>query len=150
MEYPAALKNTMLASYPHTTELTFWKRPWCWEIMKAGGKGTTEDEMAGWHHQLDGHEFGWTPEVGDGQGVLACLPGGRKELDTTKRLNWTELNISCTIKLRLYPALQPWVKMNFPGRYFFSGGFSQPSTPQDFPGNHLRKNDSRKMSFDLS
>ena len=35
-------------------------------------KGTTEDEMAGWHHQLDAHEFGWTPGVGDGQGGLAC------------------------------------------------------------------------------
>ena len=36
-------------------------------------KGTTEDEMAGWHHQLDGHEFGWIPGVGDGQGGLMCL-----------------------------------------------------------------------------
>ena len=35
-------------------------------------KGTTEDEMAGWHHQLDGHGFGWTPGLGDGQGGLAC------------------------------------------------------------------------------
>ena len=35
-------------------------------------KGTTEDEMAGWHHRLDAHEFGWTPGVGDGQGRLAC------------------------------------------------------------------------------
>ena len=38
-------------------ELTHWKRPWCWERLKAGGKGTTEDEMVGWHHWLDGHEF---------------------------------------------------------------------------------------------
>ena len=51
-------------------------------------KGTTEDEMAGWHHQLDGHEFGWTPGVGDGQGGLACCNSwGRKELDTTEQLN---------------------------------------------------------------
>ena len=35
-------------------------------------KGTTEDEMAGWHHRLAGYGFGWTPGVGDGQGVLAC------------------------------------------------------------------------------
>ena len=56
-------------------------------------KGTTEDEMAGWHHRLDGHEFGWTPGVGDGQGGLACCGSwGRKESDTTERLNWTELN----------------------------------------------------------
>ena len=52
-------------------------------------KGTTEDEMAGRHHQLDGHEFGWTPGVGDGQGGLACCDSwGRKESDTTEQLNW--------------------------------------------------------------
>ena len=56
-------------------------------------KGTTEDEMAGWHHWLNGHEFGWTLGVGDGQGGLACCDSwGRKELDTTKWLNWSELN----------------------------------------------------------
>ena len=56
-------------------------------------KGTTEDEMAEWHHRLDGHEFGLSPGVGDGQGGLECCDSwGRKELDTTERLNWTELN----------------------------------------------------------
>ena len=56
-------------------------------------KGTTEDEMAGWHHRLDEHEFEWTQGVGDGQGGLACCDSwGRKELDTTEWLNWTELN----------------------------------------------------------
>ena len=55
-------------------------------------KGTTEDVMAGWHHGLDGRESGWTPGVGDGQGGLACCDSwGRKELDTTERLNWTDL-----------------------------------------------------------
>ena len=55
-------------------------------------KGTTEDEMTGWHHQLDGHESGWTPGVGDEQGGLLCCDSwGRKESDTTKQLNWTEL-----------------------------------------------------------
>ena len=54
-------------------------------------KGTTEDEMAGWHHWLNGHEFEWTPGVGDGQGGLVCCNlWGRKESDTTERLNWTE------------------------------------------------------------
>ena len=58
-------------------------------------KGTTEDEMAGWHHRLDGREFGWTPGVGDGQGGLACYDSwGRKESDTTEWLNWTELSMS--------------------------------------------------------
>jgi len=56
-------------------------------------KWTTEDEMAGWHHQLDGGRFGWTPGVGDGQGGLVCCNSwGRKESDTTEQLNWTELN----------------------------------------------------------
>ena len=56
-------------------------------------KGTTEDEMAGWHHWLDGRESDWTPGVGDGQGGLACCNSwGRKESDTTEQLNWTELN----------------------------------------------------------
>ena len=55
-------------------------------------KGTTEDEMAGWHHWLDERESEWTPGVGDGQGGLACCsPWGCKESDTTERLNWTEL-----------------------------------------------------------
>ena len=54
-------------------------------------KGTTEDEMAGWHHWLDGRESEWTAGVGDGQGGLACCDSwGRKELDTTERLNWTD------------------------------------------------------------
>ena len=53
-------------------------------------KGTTEDEMVGWHHWLNGHGFGWTPGVGDGQGGLACCDSwGRQESDTTERLNWT-------------------------------------------------------------
>ena len=55
-------------------------------------KGTTEDEMAGWHHQLDGCESEWTLGVGDGQGGLACCDSwGHKESDTTEPLNWTEL-----------------------------------------------------------
>ena len=54
-------------------------------------KGMTEDEMAGWHHWLNGRECGWTLGVGDGQGGLACCDSwGRKESDTTERLNWTE------------------------------------------------------------
>ena len=54
-------------------------------------KGTTEDEMAGWHHRLDGREFEWTPGDGDGQGGLACCNSwGCKESDTTERMNWTE------------------------------------------------------------
>ena len=55
-------------------------------------KGTTEDEMAGWHHRLDGHEFEWTLGVGDGQGGLVyCDSWGHKQSDMTERLNCTEL-----------------------------------------------------------
>ena len=53
-----------------------------------GGKGTTEDEVVGWHHQLNGHGFGWTPGVGDGQGGLVCCGSrGRKESDMTEQLD---------------------------------------------------------------
>ena len=54
-------------------------------------KGMTADEMVGWHHQLNGHGFGWTLGVGDGQGGLECCGScGCKDLDTTEWLNWTE------------------------------------------------------------
>ena len=52
-------------------------------------KGTTEDEMVGWHHRLNGREFEQAPGVGGGQGSLACCsPWGSKESDTTEQLNW--------------------------------------------------------------
>ena len=58
-------------------------------------KGTTEDEMAGWHHGLDGRESEWTLGVGDVQGDLACCNlRGHKESDTTEWVNWTELSIA--------------------------------------------------------
>ena len=60
-------------------------------------KGTTEDEMIEWHHQLDGHEFEQGLGVGNGQGSLVCCnPWGSKELDTTEWLNWTDSCILCT------------------------------------------------------
>ena len=63
-------------------------------------KGTTEDEMAGWHHWLDGHEFEWTPGDGDGQGgLVCCYSWGCKELDMTERLNSTD---QCTDNVFLY------------------------------------------------
>ena len=63
-------------------------------------QGTTEDEMVGWHHWLNGHGFGWIPAVGDGQGGLACCCSwGHKVSDTTERLNWTELNGTSLLRL---------------------------------------------------
>ena len=68
-----------------------------WELEE---KGTTEDEMVGWHHWFDGLESEWTPGVGDGQGGLACCDSwGHKESDTTERLNWTELYAHETITI---------------------------------------------------
>ena len=78
---------------PDAKSWLFWKDP---DVGKNRGqeeKGTTEDEMVGWHHQLNGNGFGCTPGVGDGQGGLACCGSwGCKESDMTKQLNWTELN----------------------------------------------------------
>ena len=68
-------------------------------------KGMTEDEMAGWHHRLDGCEFEWTLGVGDGQGGLVCCDSwGHKDLDMTEWLNWTELNGTAWFQLVLPPA----------------------------------------------
>ena len=53
-------------------------------------KGMTEDKMVGWHHRLNGHGFGWTLGVGDGQGGLVCCSPWVTESDTTERLNWNE------------------------------------------------------------
>ena len=62
------------------------------KIERQEEKGTTEDEMVGWHHWFNGHGFWWTTGVGDGQGGLACCGSwGLKESDMTERLNWTEL-----------------------------------------------------------
>ena len=84
----------------HAFELWCWS--WLiWKDLDAGKdcgqkkKGMTEDEMVGWHHQLNGHEFGWTPGVGDGQGGLACCGSWScKESDTTERMNWTESHLN--------------------------------------------------------
>ena len=72
-------------------ELTHWKDPDAGRDWRQEEKGTTEDEMVGWHHWVDGHGFVWTLWVGDGQGGLVCCGSwGRKELDMTERLNWTD------------------------------------------------------------
>ena len=77
---------------PHAKNWLIWKDP---DAGKDWGqeKGTTEGEIGGRHHRLNGHGFGWTLGVGDGQGGLACCGSwGCKESDTTEQLNWTELN----------------------------------------------------------
>ena len=77
---------------PNAKNWLIWKDPdagkdWRWEE-----KGITEDEVVGWHHQLNEHGFGWTPGVGHWQGGLACCSSWcHKELGMTELLNWTEL-----------------------------------------------------------
>ena len=90
-----------------------WKDPDAGKDRGQEEKGMTEDEMVAWHHWLNGHGFGWTPRVGDGQGGLACCDSwGRKESDMTEWLNWTEdwnivglqycVNFYCTAKCFSY------------------------------------------------
>ena len=80
---------------PHAKSWLIGKDPDAGRDWGQEEEGTTEDEMAGWHHRLNGHESEWTPGVGDGQGGLACCNSwGCKELGTTERLNWTELIVN--------------------------------------------------------
>ena len=96
---------------PDVKSWLIWKDPdvgkdWRWE------KGTTEDEMVGWHHRLSGHEFEQAPGVVDGQGGLACCsPWGHRESDTTERLKWTGLN---------------WTELNGPHTMLNVGSTCQP------------------------
>ena len=81
--------ETPLLWPPDVKNWLIWKDPDDWGQEE---KGTTEDEMAGWHHWLDGRKFEWTPGVGDGQAGLACCDSwGCKESDTTERLIWSDL-----------------------------------------------------------
>ena len=78
--WPPDAKNWLIGKDPDAG------KDWRWDE-----KGMTEDEMVGWHHRLDGHGFGWTPWVGDGQGGLTCCSSwGRKE--SIRLSDWTELN----------------------------------------------------------
>ena len=75
-------------------ELTHWKDPDAGKVWRQEEKGMTEDEMVGWHHWPNGHEFEQGPGDGDGQGGLVCCnPWGYKESEMTEQLSWTE----CTV-----------------------------------------------------
>ena len=88
-----AKAETLILWPPHEKSWLIGKDPDAGRDWGQEDKGMIEDEMTGWHHQLDGHELGWTPGVGDGQGGLAyCYSWGCKEFDMTEWLNWTELN----------------------------------------------------------
>ena len=84
---------------PHVNSWLIGKDPDAGRDWGQEQKGTMDDEMAGLHHWLDAHEFGWTLGFGYGQGGLVCCDSwGHKELDTTERLNWTELKTFWTAK----------------------------------------------------
>ena len=97
---------------PDAKSRLIWKDPDARKDWGQEKKGTTEDEMVGRHHHVNGHEFGWTLGVGDGQGGLVCYGSwGRKESDTTERLNNkisevdTQLTTSCTTGMIVWGAL---------------------------------------------
>ena len=104
-EYP--LEGLML-KLKHNTLATWWKNWLIGKDTNAGKdwkqeKGTTEDEMVGWHHWLDAHEFEQAPEVDDGQGSLvSCSPWGCQESDSTKQLNWSS-----------HDELSHWLSMSY-------------------------------------
>ena len=80
---------------PDMKSWLIWKDPDAGKDWGQEEKGTTEDEMVGWHHWLNGHAFEWTLAVGDRQGGLACCSSrGRKESDTTE-LNWNIFELLC-------------------------------------------------------
>ena len=85
---------------PDAKNWLIWKDPDAGKDRRQEEKGT-EDEIVGWHHRLDGHEFEQALGVGEGQGCLVCCsPWGCKESYTTERLNWTELKKIINFTLR--------------------------------------------------
>ena len=92
--WPPDVKNWLIWKDPDASRVEDWRLE---------EKGMTEDEMVGWHHWLNGHEFEQTPGVGDGHGRLLCYSlWGRKVSDTTEQLNWTELVVYNNIHLLIH------------------------------------------------
>ena len=84
-----AKAETPILWRPHAKSWLVWVDPDAGRDWGQEEKGATEDEMAGWHHRLDGHGFGWTQGAGDGKGGLACYNSwGCKESDPTEQMNW--------------------------------------------------------------
>ena len=97
---------------PHVKSWLIGKDPDAGRDWRQEEKETTEDEMAGWHHRLDGHEFGWILGVGDGQGGLAfCNLWGCKESNMTEWLNWTESDSKLCMPYFHSLTVQPYGKI---------------------------------------
>ena len=93
---------------PDVKSWLIWKDPHPGKDWGQEEKGMKEDEMVGWHHGLNGHEFGWTLGVVDGQrGLVCCSSWGHKESDRTEWLNRTELYVYVNPKLLIYPPPHP-------------------------------------------
>ena len=108
--------ETPILQPPDVKNWLIWKDTDAGKDWRQEEKGTTENEMVGWHHRLDGHEFEWTPGVGDGQGGLACCDSwGHKESDMTEQLNWTGLILSDK-PMSWEPLSQFWWWRNSAGR----------------------------------
>ena len=116
---------------PHAKSWLIGKEPDAGRNWGQEKKGMTENEMAGWHHSLDGHESEWTPGAGDGQGGLACWDSwGCKESDTTEQLNWTDV-----LYTRNFPYIvnqvylsNAFLKIVFPNlcyTFYFDGHFKK-------------------------
>ena len=94
--------KTPLLLPPEMESWLIWKDPDAGKDWRQEEKGMTENEMAGWPHWLDGHEFEWTPGAGDRQGGLVCWDSwGRKESDTTERLIWSDSHTSLFLYLEI-------------------------------------------------
>ena len=123
--WPPAAKNWLIGK-----DLDAGK-DWRWEE-----KGATEDEMVRWHHWPDGHEQ--VPGVGDGQGSLTCCsPWGRKELDMTEQLNWTESSLTDTLQMGMNVHKTCWVLLRYTctSKVHLAGWLSQASAQLVFLRN---------------
>ena len=96
-------KKTPIPWPPDAKNWFFRKDPDAGKDWRQEEKGTTEDEMVGWHHRVDGHEFEQAPGVGDGQGRLVCGSlWDHEELDTTEQLNWLTEDINTIVIIIIF------------------------------------------------
>ena len=109
-----AAAETPILWPPHVKNWLIGKDSYVGKDRRQEEKGTTEDEMAGWHHWLDGRESGWTPRVGDGQGDLACCDSwGPKESEKTDWLIWPDtISTTCSITFFYFFKLIHLLKWN--------------------------------------